>query len=427
MIDNPAIHIILVRGRDQFSDWVAATLRAESQVTLAGVVPTVERAVEAISHSKIDILLIDTTAPDAKDSSVLQSITANPLGPAIVLLATTDEMAFVQQAMFAGARGFLLKPFTHPQLMDSVRQIFEIAHQHRTALAVPTAAPAVSHEETAKILVVFSPKGGVGCTSLATNLAIALKNESGQPVILVDGDVHFGDVDIAVNIVARKSIADLVDYMDDLEAPMIDSVLMDHPSGIQLLLAPPRFDPALEVSESWLSHVVKLLASEHGGYIVVDAPAGVTEPTLNLLDAARQVLLVTGSSVASLRATKRFLDLAIKMDYSHDKLGLVLSGYRKEDLSIAEIERHLDWPLMAVVPGDVLAMALALNRGQPLIMRDRNHAISKAIIKLARLLSSGAGGDLPRMADAGATHQALSPIAKTPTLKRLNPKSSAGS
>ncbi len=406
MSDNKSFtHILLVLSREQVSDWVVATLRSEPQIILTGIVPNLKQAIELIGQRKIDILLLDTAVPDVKDLNSLQKIAANPISPAMVLLAAGNEMSFVQQAIFSGARGFLLKPFTQTQLLESVHQIAEIVAQQRLALAVnlPTAS---AHESAAEIIAVFSPKGGVGCTSLATNLAIALKNESGQPVVLVDSDLQFGDVDIAVNIIARKSIADLSAFGDELEPSMVESVLIEHPSGIQLLLAPPKFDPTMEVSESWLSHVVKLLASTRSGFIVIDTPDNVTESTLNLLDVAQHILLVTGPTVASLRATKRFLELAGKMNYPSDKINLILSGHHKEDISVPEIERHLDWPLMAVVPGDTLAMALALNRGQPLITYNHNHAISKAITKLARLLNGKTSHSLPHSLESEVSPQA---------------------
>jgi pilus assembly protein CpaE len=208
-------------------------------------------------------------------------------------------------------------------------------------------------------------------------------------VTLVDGDLRFGDVDIAVNLMARKSVADLLAYVNELEAPLIESVLTEHSSGIRVLLAPPYFDPALEVDEGRLAHVIKSLASIQAGYVIVDAPADLGESTLNLLDIAQRVLLVTTGSVASLRATKRFLELTRKMDYPDHKIMLVVSNYRKEDIALEDVERHLNWAVSAAVPSDSAVMALALNQGQPIVSRDRNHPISKSILKLARQLDAG--------------------------------------
>jgi pilus assembly protein CpaE len=295
-------------------------------------------------------------------------------------------MPFVQQALFAGARGFLLKPFTHQQLSESLWQTYTILMQQRQLVASSTAAQ--SREQSAEIVVLFSPKGGVGRTSIAANLAIALHQETRKPVTLVDGDLRFGDVDIAVNLMARKSVADLLAYVNELEQPLIESALTEHATGIRVLLAPPYFDPALEADEGRLAHVVKSLASVQTGYVIVDAAADLGESTLNLLDIAQRVLLVTTASVASLRATKRFLELARKMDYPDDKIILLISGYRKDDIALEDIERHLSWAASAAVPSDSPVMALALNQGQPIVTRDRNHPISKSIVKLARQLDA---------------------------------------
>jgi pilus assembly protein CpaE len=387
MAENQLINVLLVTGRDPVSDWLIATLRSESGVVLVGAMSTLDRAVSLIGQRKIDMILLDSAVPDAKQIDRLQAIAAMPLSPAVILLVTPSEMPFVQQALFAGARGFLLKPFTHQQLTDSLRQTFTILTQQRQL--VSSSVSLQSREESAEIVVMFSPKGGVGRTSIAANLAIALRQETRKPVTLVDGDLRFGDVDIAVNLMARKSVADLLAYVNELEAPLIESVLTEHSSGIRVLLAPPYFDPALEVDEGRLAHVIKSLASVQAGYVIVDAPADLGESTLNLLDIAQRVLLVTTGSVASLRATKRFLELTRKMDYPDHKIMLVVSNYRKEDIALEDVERHLSWAVSAAVPSDSAVMALALNQGQPIVSRDRNHPISKSILKLARQLDAG--------------------------------------
>jgi len=398
MTESQLIHVLLVSGRDQVSDWLTSTLRSEAGVVLAGTLPSLERASGLIGQRKIDVILLDTSVPDAKQLDRLQAIAATPMSPALILMIDPNEMAFLQQALFAGARGFLLKPFTQAQLLESLRQTFDIVAQQRQALSAVAAA---KRDESAEIFAVYSPKGGVGRTSLATNLAVALHQERHKRVTLVDGDLQFGDVDIAVNVMARKSIADLLGYVNDLEPSLIESALIDHSSGIRLLLAPPYFDPALEVEEGQLAHVVKTLAAAQDGYVVIDAPPGLSESTLNLLDVARRVLLVTAASVASLRATKHFLELAAKMDYPDDKIVLVLSGYRKEtDVPIEEIERVMGRSVAVTVPSDPLAMAMALNQGQPIICRDRNHAVSKAVVRLVRQLAAGSAGGTPHKADA---------------------------
>jgi len=419
MTENELINVLLVTGRDPVADWLIATLRSESGVVLAGAVPTLDRAMSMIGQRKIDVILLDSAVPDAKQIDRLQMLAAMPLSPAIILIVTPGEMPFVQQALFAGARGFLLKPFTHQQLTDSLRQTYTILMQQRQLVGSNVLAQ--PHEESAEIVVLFSPKGGVGRTSIATNLAIALHQETRKSVTLVDGDLRFGDVDIAVNLMARKSVADLLAYVNELEAPLIDSVLTEHSSGIRVLLAPPYFDPALEADEGRLAHVIKSLASVQSGYVIVDAPADLGESTLNLLDIARRVLLVTTASVASLRATKRFLELARKMDYPDNKIALVISNYRKEDIALDDVERHLNWAVSAAVPSDSAMMALALNQGQPIVARDRNHPISKSILKLARQLDASPTATSPQPSSGETASSSTSARSSGFSLMRMKP------
>jgi pilus assembly protein CpaE len=425
MAENQMINVLLVTGRDPVSDWLIATLRSETNVVLTGAVPTLDRAMSMIGQRKIDVILLDSAVPDAKQIDRLQALAAMPLSPAVILVVTPSEMPFVQQALFAGARGFLLKPFTHQQLTESLWQTYTVLTQQRQL--VPSSAAAHARDQSAEIIVLFSPKGGVGRTSIAANLAIALYQETRKPVTLVDGDLRFGDVDIAINLMARKSVADLLAYVNELEKPLIDSVLTEHASGIRVLLAPPYFDPALEADEGRLAHVIKSLAAVQAGYVIVDAPADLGESTLNLLDIAQRVLLVTTASVASLRATKRFMELARKLDYPDNKIMLLISNYRKDDISLDDVERHLSWGASVAVPSDPSVMALALNQGQPIVARDRNHPISKAILKLARQLDANPAAASSALDSEEAANSSTPSRSRGLSLMRLRPGTATGS
>ena len=365
-MESQLIHVLLVSGHNSVADWLLSVLRSEAGVVLVSWMPTLERASEVVGQRQVDVLLLDTAVPDARQLERLQAVAAGPASPALILMVDPAEMAFVQQALFAGARGFLLKPFTEKQLIDSLRQTFAMVVQQRQASGLAGVASAETRARATEILAVYSPKGGTGCTALATSLAVALYQETRKRVTLVDGDLQFGDVDIAMNAIAHTSVADLLSYVNELEPALVESVLVQHPSGVHLLLAPQYFDPAMEVSEGRLPHVIKTLASAHEGYIVIDAPAGLGEPALGLLDVAHRVLLVTTPSLTSLRATKRFMELSAKMNYPPDKIALVLNDYRR-DVPVETIERHLNWPVMATVPSDPLAIALSLSQGQPIV------------------------------------------------------------
>jgi len=425
-MEEQPIHVLLVSNRDPVSEWLISALRAEDDVVLVGWMNSWERAAEMISQRKIDVILLDTSVPNARQLERLQTLAVAPMNPALILMADPNEMTFVQQAIFAGVRGFLLKPFTQNQLLTSLRQTSALVLQQRQAASITPASTV--QRKSAEILVSYSPKSGVGCTSLAANLAVALYQETRERVTLVDGDLQFGDVDIAINAIAHTSVADLLSYVNELDVSLIESALIEHSSGIRLLLAPQYFDPALAVEEGPLPRVIKSLALAQNGYIVVDAPSGLSEATLSLLDIAHRVLLLTAASLASLRATKRFLELAARMGFPQGKIILVLSGYRKgADIPVEDIERHLSWPVAAMLPSDPLAMALALSQGQPIILRDRNHGVSKAIAKLARYLVGEMIGDAMEKSDVGlAVSAADKRITAPATMRQLKPRQAWG-
>src|SRR5690606_19990315 len=129
-----------------------------------------------------------------------------------IVVAMADEVESVRQAMLHGAQGFLLKPFSEVELLSSIRQAYELMAQRRAQLGAVPMLPAgtgAKVQPRARIVAVYSPKGGVGCTTIAANLAVALRAVTRKPVILVDGDLRFGDIDSVLNIMSGPSIGAL--------------------------------------------------------------------------------------------------------------------------------------------------------------------------------------------------------------------------
>src|SRR5438093_13150938 len=150
--------------------------------------------------------------------------------------------------MLAGAREFLVKPFSADELINSIRHVHELEKVRRARyaplapVAAPggPAAPAAAGRETGKIITFFSPKGGVGRTTIATNLAVALHQLTSKPVVLVDGSLPFGDIAVILNMSPKaKTVADLIGSFETADSDVVESLLVQHSTGITVMLAPP--------------------------------------------------------------------------------------------------------------------------------------------------------------------------------------------
>ena len=156
----------------------------------------------------------------------------------IIMMSVQGEADYLRRSMLAGAREFLIKPFSSDELISSIRRVHELGASRRQAMpsTTPTVPTEVEQErlpeKMGKIIAVFSPKGGVGCSTVAINLAIALHRAEGKPVALVDGSLQFGDVAVLLNLQANRSLADLAPHVDELDHELLDHVMLSHPSGV---------------------------------------------------------------------------------------------------------------------------------------------------------------------------------------------------
>jgi pilus assembly protein CpaE len=302
--------------------------------------------------------------------------------------------------MLHGAQGFLLKPFGETELLSSVHQAYELMAQRRAELSTAAILPGRVEPEAPRrgdVMAVYGPKGGVGCTMVAINLAVALHETTRLRVTLVDGDLGFGDVDTALNLTASTSIASLLPRLGSLddEATLEESLLW-HRSGIRVLPAPPYLDAADTIQPDELQRLLTRLAGLGEGYVVVDTWSRLDDSTLAIIDCCQHLVVVTTPQVTALRDTHRFLEVMDLLGYERSRVLLVLNHcYHRGNIKQEDVERALGHPIAQVLehaPGPVTA---SLNRGVPLVIEYHSSNVARGILSLARKLAEAGTGQEP--------------------------------
>jgi pilus assembly protein CpaE len=393
------IRVLVIPGPDPVGDWMANTIQGQTDMVLLGLVRDISQALDAVRKQQPDVILLDISSGVLQESDLINRLAAPLSGAAVIAVAMMGEVDTVRQAMLYGAQGFLLKPFGETELLTSVRQAYELIVLRRSELSgVPKLAPAPEPEEapTAQIIAVYSPKGGVGSTTIAINLAVALKALTGEPVILMDGDLRFGDIDAALNITATANIGTLLPALDTLDDHTLRRALMTHASGIKVLAAPPYLDMADTFEPEQIGRLLTRLASLDKGFVVVDAWSALDDFALAILDASQRIVIVTTPQVTALRDTHRFLEVIKLLNYDSDKFVLVVNNcYQRSELKIKEVERILEKPIVQTIeytPGQVNA---SLNRGMPLVQAYDTSPAAQDILQLAHLVSTKPGEEPP--------------------------------
>jgi pilus assembly protein CpaE len=417
------IRVLIADVLPDARDNVEVLLKGEEGIEVIGVASDGQTAISLARESKPDIVLLDAELPGIKGVRTAELLSEQVPTAAIILMAGQPDMATIRHAMQAGARDFLAKPLRRDDLVASVRNVFGLDRAQRAGQPATTSEPAVAKRDKGKIICVFSPKGGVGRTTVAVNLAIALRTLTGKRVALADCNLPFGDVGIAMNLVAKKTMADLLPSISDLSPETMNSVLAVHESGVRVLLAPTRPELAELFQPDHLKHIMEALRSEHD-YVVVDTWTSFHEVILAVFDLSSEIVLLTTLDMPAVKNIRMFLEVCEALKYPKDHVLLVLNRADSTGgLRVEDIEESIQHKVAANIVSAGPLVTSAINRGVPFLTSDPEAAISRDILNVARLVLHPEDRNLPEETGAAAPEEnGAKPVpARRPGLRRLVP------
>ena len=382
------IRVLIVDDIPETRENLRKLLFFESDIEVVGAATSGEEGIAMAGELQPDVVLMDINMPGIDGITASEAITQQVPFTQIIMMSVQGEADYLRRSMLAGAREFLIKPFSSDELISSIRRVYEL----RRPIPVPAPPQPEKHErppeEEGKIIAVFSPKGGTGCSTIAINLAVALHQTESVQVALVDSSLQFGDVAVLLNLRANRTIADLAPHVDELDYELLNSVMVAHPSGIRALLAPPRPEMADLVAPGILNTVLEKIRS-HYQYVVVDTASTLSDATLTVLDAADRILLVTTPSIPAIKDAKLFFEVTEALEYPSNKTVLILNkAGRHTNIRAEDIENHIKYPVTSQLPLDERTATEAANQGRPYIVIAPSSPLTQATIALAQHLVS---------------------------------------
>jgi len=409
------IRVLIVDDIPETRDHLAKLLGFEGDIDVVGAAASGREAIELAGKLSPDVVLMDINMPDMDGIAATERLAAEVPGTAVVMMSVQGEADYLRRSMLAGAREFLVKPFSSDELTSSIRQVFtrEREKQSRFSVQPTPASPAGTSPkamgeeretgEPGRVLAVFGPKGGVGRTTLAVNLAVAAATELGQRTCLVDASFQFGDVGVLLNLNPKnKSIADLIPELESGEPESLDTFVINHSSGIRVLLAPPSPEMAELVTPTVTKRMIEALRQTHD-LVVVDCMSTFNDTTLAILDLADTVLTMLSLEITSIKNIRLFLEVAQQLGYGADKVRLVLNRADSSlGIRVADVEHSIGRRVDHTIVSDGRSVVYALNRGVPFFLSNREAQVSQDVLRLASAVVG------TRTADAGETSRKAS-------------------
>lgn len=322
---------------------VLTTRAGQSKIVLVDLADNLERALQTIEDLRASV-------PKAQ----------------IVALADRKDPDLILRAMRAGAREFAV-PDEGTEFTSILTTLLR-----RAAAEVPAG----------RIISVFPAKGGVGATTLATNLAAALAGID-KRVLLVDLDRHLGDVLVFLDLAPRYSIADVVENLHRLDRDLLASSLGRHSSGIFVLPMPDSLEDGKTVTAAQVPQWLPFLA-QHFDFVLCDGLRGYDELSIAILDASSRIELLFTQDVVALKNTKRCLDVFHRLNYSRSKVDLVVNRFHKKSpIDLASMSDSLGLDVHTTLANDHPSAVAALNRGVPLREAAPRSKLTQDIAELA--------------------------------------------
>jgi pilus assembly protein CpaE len=380
------IKIVVADDSEQTRENIAAIFNFDKDIEIVGEAKNGAEAIAVVKEKRPHIVLMDINMPVMDGIKATQALNEEGIEASIIIMSIQGEGEYIKRAMSAGARDYVVKPFGVKELVDTVRHVYEMDKSRKLRNGGTSAGKVDS-----KIISIFSTKGGVGKTTIATNLAVSLSNLTGKKIALLDFDLQFGDVAICLNLYVKNSMTELVKDFANIEqdSGLLEEYLLTHYSGIKVLAAPIRPENAEYVTTDHIKKTIELLKGRYD-YIIIDTSHGFNDTVITALDMSDMIIYVSTLDLPSIKNTKNGLDIMKSLNYPNEKVKIVINKSNESfGVNHTDFENTLGVNIWTMIPDDLASVTISVNNGHPLVSHRRSSAVSKKIYKLAQNIISG--------------------------------------
>lgn len=348
----------------------------DRQIEVVGTALGGKEGIKLCQKIKPDIVLMDVNMPDMDGLTATNILTSNMPDLGVIIMSVQSENEYLKKAMFSGAREYLVKPFSADELISSITQTYEVQNKRKHTLKL------VNQIIETKVITVFSTKGGVGKTTIATNLAVALARSTKKRVCLLDLDIQFGDVAVMMNLSVKNTIYDLVKDLNNVDSDLVNDYLCTHFSGVSVLPAPLKPEYAEYIDGKHIEKILALL-NGHFHYVIIDVPAAFQDVVLTALDNSEKILVVSTLDLPTIKNIRVGLNLMENLRYK-DKIQLILNKANEQyGVKYDEFEETVGYPIWVNIPEDNNTVITSANKGIPFVMSRVDTRVARSVINLA--------------------------------------------
>lgn len=336
---------------------------------------SLKEAFNAIIKEQPQLIIVDLSNDKEDNYKLIEKITTTQKQTKILVTAASYDTDSIIKAMRSGAREFLPKPILKEDLVNTLNKINEqIYGSDKTT--------------NCKVITTFSNKGGIGKTSIATNLALEIANITKEKVALVDMNFQLGDVATFLDIKPSFDISYVVKNLDGTDDSFLLSTLDKYKdTDLYILADPPYMEQAKDITPEQISKLFDALR-ETFAYVIVDTSNVFDGKTITVLDNTDFIMLVTIVNLPAIRNCQRCLDIFERLGYDKDKTKVVINRYMENDEVKAEdVEEALNQKVYWKIPNNYFTIMSSINKGLPVSLINPTSNIAQSYRELATVLS----------------------------------------
>lgn len=372
------IRVVIVDDTEETRNNVKTLLSFEKRIEIIGEAENGEEAIFIVRESKPDVVLMDINMPVMDGIKATEEINMSVPETAVIIMSVQGENEYLRKAMTAGARDFLNKPFSSDDLITTILKTYDMESQRRQRSNITK----VKEEVKSKIITVFSTKGGVGKTTLASNLAVSIARTTKKRVALVDLDLQFGDIAIMLNASVKNTISDIIKEINQLDSDVVEDYMVTHFSGVRVLPAPIKPEYAEYITSSHVEKILNTLKDRYH-YIIVDTSASFHETVLQALDMSDRILMMSTLDLPTIKNVKAGLDVMETLHYPKEKINIVLNKASEQfGIKYKDFESTLKHHIWAFIPEDSQTVITSANKGFPFVMTRTETKVAKAVFSI---------------------------------------------
>jgi pilus assembly protein CpaE len=378
-----ALRVSICDPNERTRDTLKKFLVGTDKVWLEADCSRYEFFTEIVQQTTPEVVIVDIDSDEQKALALVESLSRTFPNCGIVVISKRTDGQMILRAMRAGAREFLNSPIQIEELVGALDR-------------VGSSLDGVSRTGSHSIIAVAGSSGGVGTTSIAINLAVALAQSPDRSVALIDMDLALGDADVFLDMVPDYTLLDVAQNISRLDLTLLRKSLTKHDTGVYLLPRPIQIEDAVAISKEDLRKVLALLKASFS-HLVIDISKTFSALDMVALEAANHIVLITQLDLPCLRNVVRLLTSFESHEGMSQKVKVVVNrtGLDKAHISTSKAEETIDREIFWRIPNNYAVISECRNNGIPLIQHAPKAAITHSIQELAEKMVGESGGADP--------------------------------